>query len=175
MKSQLSEVPVTARQQPDTFHERTGHSLNPSHSRVFQKLIETERYAQENKMKINYRKTKLMVFNPGKIRDFFPRFTINNMELEIVEEIKLLGVKIRNDLSWGPNTDYIVQKANRKLWCLRRICNLGASRSDLIEVYMKQVRSQLEFAVAVWHPGLTSEDRLKIERVQKSACCIIRG
>ena len=78
-----------------------------------------------------------MVFNPGKIRDFFPRFAINKMELDIVEEIKLLGVKIRNDLSWGPNTDYIVQKANRKLWCLRRLCNLGASRSDLIEVYMK--------------------------------------
>ena len=175
MKSQLSEVPVTARQQPDTFHERTGHSLNPSHSRVFQKLIETERYAQENKMKINYRKTKLMVFNPGKTRDFFPRFIFNKMELEVVEEIKLLGVKIRNDLSWGPNTDYIVQKANRKLWCLRRLCNLGASRSDLLEVYMKQVRSQLEFAVAVWHPGLTSEDRMKIERVQKSACCIILG
>ena len=53
-----------------------------------------------DKCELNYRKTKLMVFNPGKIRDFFPRFTINNMELEIVEEIKLLGVKIRNDLSY---------------------------------------------------------------------------
>ena len=40
---------------------------------------------------------------------------------------------------------------------------------------MKQVRIQLEFAVASWHPGLTSEDRLRIERVQKSACCIILG
>ena len=45
MKTQLSEVPVQVRQQPDTFHERTGHSLNPSHSRVFKNLLETERYA----------------------------------------------------------------------------------------------------------------------------------
>ena len=175
MKTQLSEVPVQDRQQPDTFHERTGHRLSPEHSRVFQNLIETEKYAQKNKMQVNYRKTKLMVFNPGKSRDFLPRFTFNRMELDVVEEIKLLGVIIRNDLSWGPNTNFIVQKANRKLWCLRRLSKLGASRSDLLEVYMKQVRIQLEFAVAAWHPGLTSEDRLKIERVQKSACCIILG
>ena len=44
-----------------------------------------------------------------------------------------------------------------------------------MEVYIKQVRIHLEFAVAAWHPGLTGEDRLRIERVQKSACSIILG
>ena len=29
--------------------------------------------------------------------------------------------------------------------------------------------------VPLWHPSLTGEDRLKIERIQKSACCIILG
>ena len=94
-------------------------------------------------MKVNYRKTKLMVFNPGKIRDFLPRFCCNSMELEVVDEIKLLGVVIKNDLSWGANTDYIVQKANRKLWCLRRLKKLGAKTSDFLDVYTKLVRSQL--------------------------------
>ena len=126
-------------------------------------------------MKVNYRKTRLMVFNPGKIRDYFPRFEFNKMELEVVEEVKLLGVIISSDLSWGPNTDYMVQKANRKLWYLRRLSKLGASTEDLLEVYTKQVRCHLEFAVAVWHPSLTNEDRMKIERVQKSAACIILG
>ena len=71
--------------------------------------------------------------------------------------------------SWGPYTDYMVQKANRKLWYLRRLRKLRASTEDLLEVYTKQVRCHLEFAVAVWHPSLPGEDRLKIERVQKSA------
>ena len=65
---------------------------------MFQKLVETVKYAEENKMKVNYRKTKLMVFNPGKIRDFLPRFSFNSMELEVVDEIKLLGIVIKNDL-----------------------------------------------------------------------------
>ena len=126
-------------------------------------------------MKINYGKTKLMVFNPGKIRDFFPRFPVNNDELEVVEEIKLLGVIIRNDLSWEPNTDYIIKRASKKLWSLRRLKKLGAKTCDLIDVFIKQVRCFLEFTVVVWHPSLTNHVRVRIERVQKSAMYIILG
>ena len=90
-------------------------------------------------MKINYGKTKLMVFNPGHSRDFLPRFTFNNDELDVVDEFKLLGVIIRSDLSWEQNTDYIVKRANKKLWSLRRLKNLGARTSDLVDVYIKQV------------------------------------
>ena len=92
---------------------------------MFSNLKKTEQYATDNLMKINYKKTKLMGFNPGTARDFLPRFEFNNDELEVVEESKLLGVVLRNDLSWGANTDYMVKRANRKLWCLRRLKKLG--------------------------------------------------
>ena len=35
--------------------------------------------------------------------------------------------------------------------------------------------TELKLSVPLWYPGLTSEDRLKNERIQKSACCIILG
>ena len=92
MKTQLSHKPINARSQPDTFHERTGHSIIPENSKVHQMLRKTEEYCDLNKMKINYKKTKLMVFNPGFARDFLPRFAFNGDELEVVEETKLLGV-----------------------------------------------------------------------------------
>ena len=126
-------------------------------------------------MKINYEKTKLMVFNPGISRDFLPRFNFNNRELEVVEETKLLGVILRNDLSWSSNTNYMVKRANKKLWSLKRLRKLGANNKDLVDVYCKQVRSILEFSVSAWHPSLTEEDRNKIERIQKSAFHIILG
>ena len=66
-----------------------------------------------------------MVFNPGKARDFMPRFTFNKNELEVVEETTLLGVVIRRDLSWESNTSYMVKRANKKHWCHRRIKKLG--------------------------------------------------
>ena len=63
----------------------------------------------------------------------------------------------------------------QKLWIFRRLKKLGADQEDLIDVYIKQVRSLLEYAVPVWHPSLTGEDRLELERIQKSAFCIILG
>ena len=83
-------------------------------------------------------------------------FVFNNDELEVVEEKKLLGVVLRSDLSWGANTEYMVKRANRKLWCLRRLKKLGARRSDLIDVYIKQIRSLLEFAVSRNLPYVSS-------------------
>ena len=126
-------------------------------------------------MKINYKKTKLILFNPGTARDFQPEFVLGKKELELVEETKLLGVVLRSDLSWSSTTVDIVKRANKKLWCLKRLKKLGADQNDLLDVYNKQIRSILEYAVPVWHPSLTGEDRLKIERVQKSALCIILG
>ena len=116
-----------------------------------------------------------MVFNPGKSRDFLKRFSFNNKELEVVEETKLLGMIMRNDLSWGSNTKYLVKRAHKKLWCLKRLKRLGAKPQDLIDVYYKQIQSFLEFSAPVWDPNLTENDRKKIERVQKSACSIILG
>ena len=49
----------------------------------------------------------------------------------------------------------IVDRANAKLWISRRLKKLGADRDDLKDVYIKQVRSILEFAVPVWHSSLT--------------------
>ena len=85
----------------------------PEQSRVFKQLVETEKYAKNNKMQVNYSKTKLMVFNPGRSRDFHPRFIFNSMELEVVPEIKLLGGIIRNDFSWGTNTIILSRKPIR--------------------------------------------------------------
>ena len=56
---------------------------------------------------------------------------------------------------------------------LRRLKPLGASISDLLDVYEKQIRCVLEFATAVWTPGLTKDEVNQIERVQKAAFSII--
>ena len=58
---------------------------------------------------------------------------------------------------------------------LRRLKNLGASESQLLDIYTKQIRSVFELVVPVWHSSLTSTDSLNIERVQKSAFHVILG
>ena len=58
---------------------------------------------------------------------------------------------------------------------LRRLRKLGANQTDMLDVYCKQVRSVLEFGLAVWAPGLTMAEAAQIERVQKSALHVILG
>ena len=68
-------------------------------------------YAKENDMKLNFKKTKLMVFNAGKSMDFMPNFQLDGHELEVVEEMKILGLILRTDMKWSSNTENIVGKA----------------------------------------------------------------
>ena len=74
---ELGTVPVDKRPQPDPFHARTGHVLEPEDSKVFKQLVRTQKYAVENGMKVNPKKTKLMLFNPAKSIDFLPSFPFN--------------------------------------------------------------------------------------------------
>ena len=126
-------------------------------------------------MLINEKKTKLMLFNPCTSIDFAPEFKQNGNKLDVVEEMRLLGVIVRSDMSWKSNTEHMVLKAYKKLWVLRRLKEMGANGDELIDLYVKQVRSILELAVPAWQGAITQEDRNDIERVQKAAHHIILG
>ena len=116
-----------------------------------------------------------MLFNPCISKDFMPDITISTTRLELVERTKLLGVVLTSDLKWEQNTQYIVQRCNSKVWTLRRLKKLGASKEDLLDVYFKQIRSILEYASPVWNSGLTGDDIINLERVQKTVLHIILG
>ena len=48
-------------------------------------------------------------------------------------------------------------------------------KSEILDVYFKQVRSVLELAVPVWEPALPIHEVKQIERIQKCALAIILG
>ena len=106
-------------------------------------------------MKINFKKSKVILFNPCRSIDFLPNIEVNGSILDLVEQTKLLGVIIRSDLKWIDNTEYIVKRAYKKLWILRRLKNLGAGPDELIDLYIKQICCLLELAAPVWHGSLT--------------------
>ena len=86
-----------------------------------------------------------------------------------------LGVIITSDLKWSANTEFIVKKAFKKLWVLRRLKEAGANRNELIDMYVKIVRSIVELAVPVWHSSLTMDEIHDIERIQICALRVILG
>ena len=78
-------------------------------------------------MKLNTQKTKLMLFNPCKKKDFMSEFRIEQTRIDLIEQTKLLGNVLSSDLSWEANTEYIVNRCQSKIWMLRRLKKQGAN------------------------------------------------
>ena len=102
-------------------------------------------------------------------------FVINNVQLNRVSQIKLLGVTIQNDLKWNCHIGDIVSKASRRLYSLCILKRVNASAEDIVAVFIAYVRPILEYACQVWHTSITQQQSLAIERVQKRACRIVLG
>ena len=139
-------IEVLDRARPDSYHARTGHALPVEKSRVYEQILRTNEYARINDMRINFNKTKVITFNPCTSIDFMPNMQFENNDLQLVNEIKLLGLTIRSDMKWTSNTHNMIVKANKKLWILRRLKSFGAKEIDLVDVYSKQIRCILELA-----------------------------
>ena len=104
-------------------------------------LGELCQFTEKHEMKLNQEKTKAILFNNAVKYDFQPNLTLKNgSQLEVTDELRLLGVQVRSDLSWSSNTTKIFQAAYSRLWMLRRLKPLGATEAELLDVYDKQVR-----------------------------------
>lgn len=162
------------RAKPLNFHERTGHVLPVENNLLQYYVTDTEQFAAENKMVINKQKTKIISFTKSRKWDFPPELHFSDGSIiEYMAETKLVGVMVSQDLRWQKNTEYICEKARSKLWILRRVLTLNLDIHEMFDIYIKEVRSILELAVPVWHPGLTKQQSLDIERIQKVAFKII--
>jgi hypothetical protein len=173
MKESL--VPNPDRTLPDPYHARLGQKLEPEKSQVYGQLHKIQDYALENDMKLNFSKTKFMLFNPTQNYDFVPDFEVEASGVQTMEEMKLLGLVVRNDLSWKSNTENMIKKAYNRLWMVKRLKTKGANQEDLTDIFVKQVRSVLEFGAPVWNSSLTQDEGANIERVQKSFLHITLG
>ena len=161
---------------PFEHHDHTNHTLPSENYQLQEQLDNLVEYSRTNQMKINENKTKVMIFNTRRKYDGRPKLAVEGEGyLEVVEVFKLLGVMVRSDLKWSDNSEYICKKAYARLWMLRRLSNLGATKGEMVDVYQKQVRSVLEMAVPVWQAGLNKQDAKQIERVQRTAFYIILG
>jgi hypothetical protein len=177
LKAKLENDPDPSPARPLAFHNRTGHYLPNEHCEISKQLDKLNTYVRDHQMRINVGKTKVMLFNTARNWDFTPTVSIGNSEnnIEVVEQIKLLGIIVTSDMKWHANTAYLCERGYSKLWLLRNLKRLGATTAELLDVYMKQCRSILELAAPVWTGGLKSDDIVSLERVQKTACAIILG
>ena len=102
-----------------------------------------------------------------------PYISINNKQIERVQSFKLLGVVINANLTWQEHVDYMLKKVAKRIYCVHYLVRAGVRDRDIITIYCSIIRSVLEYACPVWHPGLTQKQTSDIERVQKRCLKLI--
>ena len=138
-----------------------------------QYLKQIEKWTHDNLMKLNVKKSKVMIFNYTDNFQFSTRLYLENTLLDIITETKLLGTIITSDLTWSRNTQMIVKKGYQRMLILQKLFSFKVSMKDMVNIYILYIRSILEFSCQVWHYSINEEEKQDLERVQKVALRII--
>jgi len=92
--------------------------------------------------------------------------------IEQVSASKTLGVIFNDMLTWDDHLDEVCSKVSRRLYFLRLLYHAGTCRADITQVYTSIVRSVLEYACELWHPGITVAHSHSLEHIQERALAI---
>jgi hypothetical protein len=122
-------------------------------------------YCIKNKLELSLNKCKSISFTKKKLVSRFS-YSLCGSNLEKVQSIRDLGVTIDNKLHFGIHTDNIISKAFQMYGFVMRSSVDFKHPSTLIHLFKSLIRSQLEYAVAIWNP-LYKKYNKSLERVQK--------
>ena len=81
----------------------------------------------------------------------FEPILINSDTLEVVDNVKLLGLNISSDLTWNIHINEILKKASKRLYFLVQLKRAKVTRTDLGLFYSSCIRSIMDYAVPAFH------------------------
>ena len=136
-------------------------------------LHNIEQWTERKQIKLNVDKTKFMIMNFTDNYQINTRLEVSGQLLQQISETRLLGVLLRDDLSFKSNTHFITRKAYKRMSILHNLCKFNVPTEDLLNIYILYIRSVLEQSAVVWHSSITKGEQIEIERVQKCALRII--
>ena len=88
-------------------------------------LDQINEWTEAQKMIINEKKTKTMIFNFTDKYQFTTRLKLKDKNVEVIQSTRLLGTVLSDDLKWDINTSQIVRKANARMELLRKVASFG--------------------------------------------------
>jgi hypothetical protein len=147
------------------FSEKTDYKLKETIETYLPRL---QQWFIDHKLTINAGKTRIMHIdsNPGPIR-------IDNEELKVVSEFKLLGIWLDNKLNWHKQTNYTIQKIKPVIYHLRKLrYTLDINNKKLL--YNGLVNSRLCYGIPIWM-GVSNTLQTRLQILQNKAMRAVFG
>ena len=126
-----------------------------------------------NKLTLNYKKTKFMIFTKKHYTERYRskfKVNINKQNIQQVEEFKYLGVIIDHKLTWSKHVEHLRTKISQAAGIMKKTINFVPLRANML-LYNSLVDSYLRYAISSWG---TCSDTLK-RTLQKAQDSVIRN
>ena len=135
------------------------------------------KWCRENGMVINTDKTKVMLITSRQKRYHLQiddlKLNLNNSDLKLSSNEKILGIQIEDTLVWNEHFKYISKKIAPSLWLLSQIKTF-LSVDDKLLFYNAYIRPHLEYCSVIWGNSTTFNIQ-KMTKLQRRACKLILG
>ena len=92
-----------------------------------------------------------MIFNFSTKLQFNTRLRLEHNKLDQIHETKLLGLVLRDDLSWKSNTGGLTRRAFSRMIIIKKLVQFAVPLEELVEIYTLYIRSVAEQSAVVWH------------------------
>ena len=127
-------------------------------------------------MKINTKKTQLLVIGPPNGYTHSASMRVGEDEtIQSVDKQKLVGFTFGTRPGVADHVEAIKSKFMRKIWMLYRLRNAGFRERPLHRLYCCFLRTAVEYCSVVYHPMLTSELENDLEKLNRLAARICFG
>ena len=120
----------------DISNHLTGRSIGNTQRNVDSVV----KFAIEERMELNGNKCKEMLIDLRKKRTEIPLIKNEAHSMSWVKYYKLLRLWLGDDLKWNTNTEYITNKASKRLYLLKILKKYGAPQQDLLTFYSTVIR-----------------------------------
>ena len=133
----------------DTFLCAQNKNFKALENEVNTELAKVSDWLVANKLTLNIKKSKFMIFSNKKKDRHELSVKINNKPLEKCSYYKYLGIIIDEKLNWGKHVEYVCKKVSKACGALAKIRHC-ASFDLLKEIYYALFYSYVRYGVSIW-------------------------
>ena len=126
-------------------------------------------------MKINAKKTQLLVMAPPNGCESSAVSSIDGHRVESVETLKLVRFTFGRRAGVAAHVEAVTERIRKKMWMLYKLREAGFREDHLYKLYCVYLRSRVEYCSVVYHSMLTAGQCQELERIQRLAVRVCYG
>lgn len=101
--------------------------------------VSMQDWSHKNKLQLNADKCKVMIIDFKKQKHSFDPITVEGKELEVVSNVKILGVR------WNDHISDVIRKSSKRLYFIVLLKRARVPIEDIITLYCICIRPVIEY------------------------------